>query len=98
MTPENISEAICLYMGWGFANSPSAYPERVNERFGVELGSQLTTAVKALRHEYWEAGFPEDATLNEATDRASEIFVASHPEISADGVKALAWNFAYNNR
>ena len=98
MTPEDISLAITLFIGRGFSNHPSAFPDRVVERFGTNLGDRLISAVESLLSEYWEAGFPDDSTLDEATDRASARFAELHPEISEEAVMAFDWNFSFNNR
>ena len=98
MQREIVEEAIFLFVGWDQYNHSRSLPERVLEKFGDELGAELLELVRSLLDEYWEAGFPDGATVKEATDHASKRFAASHPEISSEGVRALAWDYSFNNR
>lgn len=94
-----LSLAVQLYLGVGVSAFPTRLPSALDAYFGVERAAHLRARVEALLSEAWlEWQDWGTSDLAEATEYVEQQVGHAHPELSADAVRALGWNFSYQSR
>ena len=91
-----LNMAVQLYVGVGVSAFPTRLPSALEAYFGSERGFVLRERVERLLAEAtidWRDSGTSD--LKELTQRVADRMSRDHPELSADAVRALAWNFSY---
>lgn len=98
-TPEQISEAIVIYTGFGKSTFPRARGNDLIVRFGPDLGVELKQHILSLLEDLAQpVDLPEKRSRRSVTEQAMESFRPRHPELSEDAFKALAWTFSFGMR
>ena len=90
--------AVLIYLDAGVSSFPTRLPRALADYVGQERADTLRAQVDALLR---EAGLdPKDWTgdLIADTRTVEDRIRRAHPELSADAVWALGWNFSYANR
>lgn len=94
-----INEAITLYTGYGRSSFPRARSGDLVTRFGAEQAADLKQRIVALLEELQQPlAAPEKRSKKSVTERAIEQLQPRHPELDAEGMKALAWTYAFGLR
>ena len=91
-----ISDALVVWIGWGYHFYPKHDEPRLVERVGSLRAAELMPTLRAL----WEEFFDSDARhtvadFAEMGDAAAARFHGLHPELSAEAVDALAWDYSF---
>lgn len=92
-----VSEAVVVWTGYGQSSWPVRDQARLAERYGPEETRDLLPRVRQLEEDFYNSdarlAVPDLATMGEV---AAGQFRQSHPEVSEEAVKALAWCYAYD--
>lgn len=88
--------AVLVYLGVGISSYPTRLADALADYFGEDRAEVLRERVDALLREAWLDRHDWGTTdLSEATRKVEANVRSSHPELSDDAVRALAWNFSY---
>jgi hypothetical protein len=92
--------SVLVYLGVGISSHPTRLPDALAEYVGSDRAPSLQKRVDALLREAWldPSEWVGKMDLAAATEEVSASVRRSHPELSDDAVRALAWNFAYASR
>lgn len=94
-----INRALVVYTGYGRSSFPRARTGDLAREFGEETAADLRLRILTL---YTEMQLPladeGKRTRKSVTERATEQIRQRHPELEEDGLKALAWAFAFGLR
>jgi hypothetical protein len=92
---DKLSRAAVLYFGLGEEKSPRFVFSRLSSQFGVEEAEALVEAVRELIAEASEIPVPEDFALMDEVSVVEREMERRHPDLSADAIKSLMWNYGY---
>jgi hypothetical protein len=96
-TAKELSAAIVIWTGWGFAPRPQRNETRLVEFFGAEAAIALIPHLRQLEDDFYlSKAFNTAGTLVEMGDVGAADFRAKHPEIGGDAVEALAWCYTFD--
>lgn len=94
-----INRALIVYTGFGKSPFPRARSGEVASLFGEVAAADLKARILAL---YVEMQFPlpdeGKRSKKSVTERAVEQIRLRHPELTEDGLKALAWAYSFGLR
>jgi hypothetical protein len=94
-----INEAILLYTGYGKSPFPRARGGDLVTRYGAEMAADLKARILMLYEELGQpVPEPEKRSKKSVTERAIEALAPRHPELDAQGLKALGWAFSFGLR
>lgn len=92
--PDDLNEAIPLYLGFGFASASSSGRGRLVSRFGEERALELENAIKQLVQETHAVEIDWDKhSLASAGSYIRNELAARHPHLSDKALNALVWKF-----
>lgn len=95
--PEELSEAIVIWSGWGRAAWPRRDESLLVDRFGADLAADLLSALRQLEDDFYSSDARHLASdLTEIAELAADRFRAMHPEVAEEAVRALAWCYTYD--
>jgi hypothetical protein len=97
--PSLVSEAIVVWTGWQESSWPTRDEGegRPATRFGAEEASTLLSRLKQLEDQFYASNARFTISdLAEAGDIAADEFRETHPEISEDAIRALAWCYTFD--
>jgi hypothetical protein len=89
--------AVLVYLGVGVSSFPTRLPDALADYVGSDHAHGLRLRVDELLEEARVEPEPGDG-LGDATRRVEHKVGASHPELSVDAVRALAWDFSYSTK
>ncbi len=94
-----IDEAVIISM----SKPPNGYPhitdQRLEDKHGIERGSQLNDQVEALLREAMKIDVDwKSMSLTEGGHYAMRIMAQRHPELSAQALKLIGNHFTYQWR
>ena len=94
-----LSMAVLVFLGVGVSSYPTRLPDALAEYFGIDRANDLQTRVVALLKDAW-LDQPQRASedLVEATRNVEQKMRSSCPALSDDAIRALGWNFSFQNR
>lgn len=94
-----INRALVVYTGFGKSSFPRARTGDLVSQFGDAAAGDLKDRILTL---YLEMQFPlpdeGKRSKKSVTERATEQMRLRHPELTAEGLRALAWAFAFGLR
>lgn len=94
-----INRALVVYTGFGKSSFPRARTGELAAQFGEAAAADLRDRILLL---YLEMQFPlpdeGKRSRKSVTERAIEQMRLRHPELSQDGLNALAWAYAFGLR
>jgi hypothetical protein len=94
---QRLSEAIVTWTGWGRFASPRRDDALLVVRFGSALAAQLSPKVHTLAREFYSSkAYQVAANLAEMAALSSDDFKRTHPAVSDDAVRALAWCYTFD--
>lgn len=92
-----VSEAIVVWTGWGQNAWPSRDEARLVERFGASTTADLLPRIRELEDDFYASNARFTVSdLGEMGHVAADQFRETHPEISDNAVRALAWCYTYD--
>jgi len=95
--PQDLSEAIVIWSGWGRAAWPSRDESLVVDHFGADLAADLLPALRRMEDDFYSSDARHVASdLTEMGKLAADQFRAMHPEIAEKAVRALEWCYTYD--
>lgn len=99
MAGDPINRALVLYTGVGASPFPRARSGALAAEFGEAEAVALKERILAL---YEEMQLPvpdgEKRSRKSVTERATAHLATRHPELDAEGLKALAWAYSFGLR
>lgn len=97
LSASQLSQAIVVWSGWGQTSRPARDETRLVEKYGSDVAADLLPRIRHLEDAFYtsDASFTV-ADIKEMGDVAADQFRKSHPEISDDAVRALAWCYTYD--
>jgi hypothetical protein len=91
--------AVLVFLGVGVSAIPTRLPEALTDYLGSDQAGSLADQVQALLKESFRAGNKIDQLDLAAATRAVEAQMrADHPELSADAIEAIGWNWSWAMR
>jgi hypothetical protein len=99
LTDCDLSEAIPLYLGFGFASSASSGRSRLVARFGERRAAELEDAITQLVRETHAIEIDwEKHSLASAGKFVRDERAVRHPALSDKALNALVWKFTWDWR
>lgn len=94
-----INRALVVYTGYGTSSFPRARSGDLVSQFGGAAAGDLKARILTL---YLEMQFPlpdeGKRSKKSVTERATEQVRLRHPELTEEGLRALAWAYAFGLR
>lgn len=98
-TPDPLSKAIVLFIGFGEAFAPDHDPTRLVREFGAAEAAILEPKVRAILDEL--ARIEVDWSKHTLVSAEQEVLAkmhARHPDLSEEALRALGWDFTFSWR
>ena len=91
------SESLILYLGEGVVPYPQRDPQRLIERYGLEIAEGLISYCEKVLDELYSV--EPDWTAEDlagATRRAVALVALIHPELTEPALRSLKWSYSWD--